>query len=111
MTEKQAMDEGYVFAGHYSYYKDEMLTKRDLIQKQSNEAMVVAVPPPVSDKIVLGIVLKGRMGYSVYWKESEENKACRIKHHHAKKLSILRAKKLELEIQIAGIEEEIDELN
>lgn len=111
MTEKQAIDEGYSFTGHYSYCKDDMMLCRDLIQKQGNKAIVVPIPPPLSIKIVMGITIPGRMGYSIYWKESDENRAARIKYIKATKVSKLRDKKLNLEIQIAAIQGQIDELS
>ena len=111
MTEKQAIDNGYSLTGFYSYCREDMMTQRDLIQKQGNEAIVVPIPPPLSTKLVVGIVIPTRMGYSVYWKESEENRAARIKYINATKVSKLSDKKLNLEIQLAAIQEMIDELS
>ena len=71
MNKIEATQKGYVFTGAYSHNKEEMKERAKAERAKGNKACVVEVP---SSKYSRGY--RG-MGYSVYYIESEANKAAR----------------------------------
>jgi len=72
MNERAALEEGYHFTGIYTSNKEEAKTKAKELRVNGNKAMVVTVPPSKYSRGYHGD------GYSVYLKETEENKAVRL---------------------------------
>ena len=104
MNEKQAREAGYLFAGHYSHYKEEVKEEAKKIRQQGNKAIVVNVPPSNYSRSHHG------MGYSVYWIESEENKTIRLAKEKERKISSLKCDKERLMEEIQELDKKLEEL-
>ncbi len=73
MNERQAMKLGYVFSGNFSWDKEEMKLRAKELRVLGNKAVVVTIPPNPLSRSHHGT------GYSVYWIQSEANRAAEAK--------------------------------
>jgi hypothetical protein len=82
MNEREAVEEGYHFTGVYVSNKEEAKAKAKEMRVDGNKAVVVTVPPSKYSRGYHGD------GYSVYLKETEENRAVRLEKEKIKRQKI-----------------------
>jgi len=108
MNKRQAESKGYVFTGAYSHDKEEMKERARAERAKGNKAVVVDEPASKYSRGCRG------MGYSVYYIESEANKATRLHGEKSHRLAQLRqelakvhAEQVRLNTQIVELEKEL----
>lgn len=102
INEKYAKARGYEFHGAYSWNHDEIKKRAVEIRKQGNKAMIVYSP---GSKYSRG----GGGGYSVYWIESEANKAARAAARKEQYLKGLYYKREQLLKEVSELNVQIEQ--
>jgi len=104
MNEKQANQKGYHFQGGYSHDKNEMKLRAVELRNAGNKAIVVDSPPSKYSRGHHG------MGYSIFWIESEENRANRYEADRLRKTEALLNEWQKLSVRIDEIKKELSNL-
>jgi len=104
MNARQAQDAGYVFTGIYSWDHKEVKARAAELRKQGNKALTIYEPASKYSRSSSG------GGYSVYWIESEKNKAIRLDASRKRQIENLKRQAQELRNQLAEVELHISEL-
>ena len=104
MNEKQANQKGYHFQGGYSHDKNEMKLRAVELRNAGNKAIVVDSPPSKYSRGHHG------MGYSIFWIESEENRANRYEADRLRKTEALLNEWSVLSTRIEVIKKELSVL-
>jgi hypothetical protein len=104
MTEQQAKQNGYHHHGAYSRDKEEMKQRAAQLRSEGNKAVVCTIPHnPLSRG-------GGGNGYSIYWIESDANKATREAEQRAKNLRYKIAERDELLAKLAEVNAQIEQM-